>query len=319
MASEAPGRCCPASYGYGARALGAPASVQTETLYVAGGLYGNPEALERLLELYAAEPGEKALVFNGDFHWFDIDPRDFSRITEGVLAHLALRGNVETELATPASGAGCGCHYPDWVGDADVERSNRILERLRGTAVAFPELVQRLGALAMHAVAEVGEERVAIVHGDAQSLAGWGFSQERLRAPEGRAAAAAALEAARARVIASSHTCLPVLQSFGAAGALVNNGSAGMPNFRGTRFGLASRISVRAARRPLYGLRIGRLHVDALALDYDDAAWQRRFLAQWPPGSDAYLSYHGRIVRGPDYALAQALRQPTPGAGRAAA
>jgi hypothetical protein len=171
----------------------------------------------------------------------------------------------------------------------------------------------------MHAVAEVGGERVAIVHGDAQSLAGWGFSQERLRTPEGRAAAAAALDAARVRVIASSHTCLPVLQSFGAAGALVNNGSAGMPNFRGTRFGIASRISVRPSRRALYGARAGRLYVDALAIDYDAAAWERRFLAQWPPGSEAHLSYHARIAGGPDYASADALREHLPGAGLAAA
>jgi hypothetical protein len=319
MASAGPGRSCPLGYRYGARSLAGPAALRADTLYVAGGLYGNREALERLLELYAGEPGDKALVFNGDFHWFDVDAQDFRRVTESVLAHAALRGNVETELATPASGAGCGCSYPDWVGDADVERSNRILERLRRTAVGFPALLRRLASLPMHVVAEVGAERVAIVHGDAHSLAGWDFSQERLRTPAGRDAAAAALDAANARVIASSHTCLPVLQTFEAGGALINNGAAGMPNFRGTRFGLASRISVRRARKALYGVRAGRLHVDALAIDYDGAAWERRFLAQWPPGSDAHLSYHARIARGPDYAPADALREPTPGAGLAAA
>ena len=43
--AEGPGRICPVAYRYGARALAAPATLQTETLWVAGGLYGNCEAL----------------------------------------------------------------------------------------------------------------------------------------------------------------------------------------------------------------------------------------------------------------------------------
>jgi len=52
MPSGAPGRNCPLSYRYGAAALAGPALLRTETLWVAGGVYGNPFALERLLELY---------------------------------------------------------------------------------------------------------------------------------------------------------------------------------------------------------------------------------------------------------------------------
>ena len=81
-----------------------------------------------------------------------------------------------------------------------------------------------------------------------------------------------------------------------------------MPNFRGTACGIATRISVRPCADTLYGVRTGALHVDAVAIDYDAAAWQRRFVAQWPPGSDAHRSYFERIVRGPEYQLPQALR-----------
>lgn len=308
-----PGRACPVDYRYGAKALRADPSIEAGTLYVAGGLYGNPYALESLLGLVAREPGAR-LVFNGDFNWFDVDAGDFRLVNETVLAHPATRGNVETELAMPAAGAGCGCGYPEWVADADVARSNRIQERLRATAAAQPALTARLGALPMFAVAHVGTTRVAIVHGDAKSLSGWGYSQEVLATDEGLAAARADFDAAGAGVIACSHTCLPVMQRLASGTGevvLANNGSAGMPNFRGTRHGLVTRISVRApAEGALYGIAAGGVHVHAIPVAYDTSAWERRFLEQWPAGSDAHASYYRRITEGPGYAPGQALRAP---------
>jgi hypothetical protein len=306
-----PGRGCPLSYRYGAAALHRAPEIEVDSLWVAGGLYGNPFALERLIELYEAEPGRKALVFNGDFHWFDVDEREFSAVEAGVHRHLATRGNVETELAEPAEAAGCGCGYPDFVDQGTVDRSNRIIERLRATARRLPEPLERLARAPMHLVAEVGGERVAIVHGDADSLAGWGFSQELLAQPEGLAAAERAFAAAGARVFASSHSCLPVLQQFDGGRTIANNGSAGMPNFRGLAAGLATRIAVEPSPRALYGARAGTLHVEAVPIDYDAAAWQRSFIRQWPEGSDAWRSYHGRIMDGPSYRLEQALRSAT--------
>lgn len=295
-----PGRACPVSYGYGAPVLDR-VDFSVDTLWVAGGLYGNWFALERLLELYEREPGSKALVFNGDFHWFDVE--DFMAIEDAVSAHRATRGNVETELATPAEGAGCGCAYPEWVDDGTVARSNRIIERLRSAVTTAAR--ERLAALPMNLVAEVAGERVAIVHGDADSLAGWGFSQEALATPEGRRTALGAFERWKVRVFASSHTCLPVMAAFHDERLVVNNGAAGMPNFQGTTYGIVTRISV-APGRSLYARRAGGLYVEAIALDYAAAAWQRRFLAQWPEGSDAHRSYYQRIVDGPRYSPGQA-------------
>jgi hypothetical protein len=308
MASGGPGRACPLSYRYEAAALSAAPSLEADTLWIAGGLYGNPFALESLIARYESEPGRKALVFNGDFHWFDVDEALFAQIDDRVHGHKATRGNVETELASPADGAGCGCGYPEWVGDETVAYSNRIIERLKLAARRHPRAVERLAALPMHLVARIGGERVAVVHGDGDSLAGWGFSQEALASAGGREAALRQLEAANARVFASSHTCLPVLQRLGDGRAIVNNGAAGMPNFRGTRYGLATRISTEPSRAALYGARAGELHVEAVKLDYDQAAWERTFLAQWPAGSDAYRAYYERIARGPGYSIEQALR-----------
>ncbi len=313
-----PGRSCPLSYRYAPEELARGAELRIDTLWVAGGLYGNPFALERLLELYEREPGSKALVFNGDFHWFDCRAEEWLAIDKQVQRHLATRGNVETELAAPLEGAGCGCAYPAWVDDGTVQRSNRIIERLRGAAQRHPAARESLARLPMHRVAEVGGERVAIVHGDAESLAGWGFSQEALDTLEGRRSARSAFARSGVRIFASSHTCLPVLQEFPGERVVVNNGAAGMPNFRGTRYGVATRISPVRGNN-LYAQRSGAVFVEAVAIDYDAEAWQRRFLAQWPEGSDAHRSYYQRIVSGPRYSPGQALRQAVPGSASAAA
>jgi hypothetical protein len=302
--SESPGRTCPLSYRYAPGAFAGPPALRAETLWIAGGLYGNRYALQALLEVFDAEPGDKALVFNGDFHWFDAEPGEFELIDETVLGFYALRGNVETEIAAPAEGAGCGCAYPEWVGDATVEHSNAIIERLRAAANASGRNLQQLAALPMTMAAEVGGERIGIVHGDAESLAGWNFSQEVLDTAPGSAAAERALVQSGVKVFASSHTCLPVLRSFPGGRAVINNGSAGMPNFRGERYGIATRISTRPARNPLYGTRLGAIHVEAMALAYDFAAWERRFVELWPEGSDAHRSYFARLRSGPDFELA---------------
>jgi hypothetical protein len=303
-----PGRSCPTSYRYGARALAGAPALEAETLWIAGGLYGNAYALEALLDAYERDGGAKALVFNGDFHWFDVDAADFARINDAVLSFQATRGNVETELAMPQDGAGCGCGYPGWVDDGTVARSNRIFERLRATASQSPHARARLAALPMTRAVRVGDARVAIVHGDADSLAGWGFSQEALATEDGLRDARAAFAAADVEVFASSHTCLPVLQCFADGGVLVNNGAAGMPNFAGSHYGLATRIALTPARESIYGVRRGALHIDAVPLHYDSKAWERRFLEQWPAGSDAHASYHRRIVEGPSYSRGSALR-----------
>jgi predicted phosphodiesterase len=308
LPASAAGRSCPVSYRYGARALATPAALQVESLWVAGGLYGNPFALEALIQGFEREAGDKALVFNGDFHWFDAEPAAFEAINDTVLSFHATRGNVETEVCDPAEAAGCGCAYPAWVDEGTVVRSNRIIERLRDAARRVPQALTRLAALPMHLRVDVGGLRVGVVHGDADSLAGWGFAQEVLATPAGREAAAQAFASAAVDVFASSHTCLPVLQSFGAGCALVNNGAAGMPNFRGEPYGLATRIATSERSDALYRVRVGAVVVEAIPLRYDGTAWARRFAALWPPGSDAHVSYHRRITEGPQYRIDQALR-----------
>jgi hypothetical protein len=306
-----PGRSCPRHYRYSPAVFARPADLTAQALYIVGGLYGNPFALEAVLAMARREGA--TLVFNGDFNWFNVDPAEFESVNEIVLQHVALRGNVETEIAGEDSGAGCGCAYPEWVGDAEVERSNEILRRLRETASAYPELRERLGVLPMHLVAEIGGLRIGIAHGDAESLAGWQFSQEALRERPERARALIA--GAGIDVFACTHTCLPVMQEFVAPrgpALIVNNGAAGMPNFRDMRFGLATRIAGAPSTQALYGTRLGAMVVEAVPVRYDHEGWMTRFDCVWSAGSPASLSYRKRIASGPGYEVEQAVRTSAP-------
>ncbi len=185
-----PGRLCPLHYRYSPDVFATAARLHADTVLIAGGLYGNLAALDGLKRLLETDT---KLVFNGDFNWFNTSADGFRSINQDILAHSALRGNVETELRPDDTGAeggdadydaGCGCAYPPNVDDALVERSNDIMLRLRKIARGFPQLTNELKALPMHLVAEVGGLRIAIVHGDAHSLAGWDFGHEALHAPE---------------------------------------------------------------------------------------------------------------------------------------
>jgi len=301
-----PGRVCPLRYHYGPRAIAGAPERPAETLYVIGGLYGNLQALAAIEAMAHAEPGPVTLCFNGDFNWFNVDDAGFRAINERVLRHDAIVGNVEAELGEKYADAGCGCAYPDTVAAAVVERSNQIHAKLKRTAAQHPDLLQRLGTLPMVARYRVGKVRVGVVHGDAESLAGWRFDVAHLDDPSEHGWRAAAFAAAGVDVFASSHTCLPATRRFDFDGVklVANNGAAGMPNTRGTHFGILTRIATALSPHArLYGHSLQGVNVDTLAIRYNDPAWQQCFLKNWPAGSPAWLSYFDRIAYGPEFRL----------------
>lgn len=308
-AAPRPGRFCPLDYSYRPADFARPPELHAEVLYVAGGLYGNLPALDAIEGLAAAEDAPVTILFNGDFHWFDAEPDWFEAVAARVARHDATRGNVETELSRDKDlGAGCGCAYPETVTEATVRHSNAILTTLRDAAP--PETASRLARLPMHLVVGVGGLRVGVVHGDAHSLAGWEFAHDRLAGPGGGDRLKALQLASSIDVFACSHTCLPVLHDRPGPGRLtvINNGAAGMPNFRGTRFGVITRIAGYPSPHPsLYGVDRDGVRVDALAVHYDTDAFLRRFTSRWPAGSPAHLSYYRRIMDGPEHDLADAV------------
>lgn len=125
--SEVPGRSCPLRYRYGASAIARSPLIDTETLYVVGGLYGNLQALDAIENLVSSETGDVRLCFNGDFNWFNVDAPSYQAVMSRVLEYDAVLGNVEAELGMDGADAGCGCAYPDVVDSAVVERSNLSL------------------------------------------------------------------------------------------------------------------------------------------------------------------------------------------------
>jgi hypothetical protein len=305
-----PGRSCPADYVYSPKAFARLPDIEADMLYVVGGLYGNLAALAAVEQLAAQEMAPVTIVFNGDFHWFDTDPDWFAEIERGISPHRALRGNVETEVVRSSDiGAGCGCAYPESVSGDVVTRSNEILNLLR-SAAPHQAARARLRDLPMHLVAEVAGLRVGIVHGDATALAGWKFGQDELDNSSRRPWLNEVRAASHIDVFASTHTCLAALRDFvlpSGRMTVINNGAAGMPNFSGSRYGLISRIAATPSpHKPLYGLQRDGVHIDAIPLKYDHAAFLGRFLARWPQGSPAYESYYRRIVDGPDYSIVQA-------------
>ena len=64
-----PGRSGPLHYRYRPADFAVAPATTCDTLYGVGGLYGN--ALSQVLALFAQERGDKRLVFNGDFNWFN--------------------------------------------------------------------------------------------------------------------------------------------------------------------------------------------------------------------------------------------------------
>ena len=90
------GRACPVDYRIAPDAFMGEATVTADVLYVVGGLYGNPFALDAVDALVASEDSENVkVVLNGDIHWFDKNAENFANIERRIERHIPLVGNVE--------------------------------------------------------------------------------------------------------------------------------------------------------------------------------------------------------------------------------
>lgn len=291
---NAAGRVCAHDYSL-PRALFEGAPVATcDTVYVAGGIYGNIEAMKALDRL--VEPDQGALlVFNGDMHWFDKTPQDFMAVEKRAQAHRALIGNVEAELRRDHDvGVGCGCAYPDNVAQDVVDRSNAIHRELKTVMDTNPELKDPLIERPCVAVMDIKGQRVAITHGDERMLGGWNCSRESLSLQKRRRELASWMRSVDIDVLATTHTCAPAACAW-EDGAVINNGASGMPNFRGSLYGIVSRISVSPHEDALYRANVGSLFIEALPLCYDTLEFLRWFDDLWPTGTPAACSYRKRI------------------------
>lgn len=299
------GRSCPPGYRYVPASLcSEPSPVTGDVLYIVGGLYGNPLALDEIERLAQAEEREGRrvrLIFNGDFNWFNASDDLFGSINRRVLRHTVTLGNVELELTDPSAGAGCGCAYPGFVDEGVVKRSNAIMARLQTVALHRPDILGRLSQCPRYLSLIFGHRRLLVLHGDPQSLAGWGLSRESFGAGNERQLTEW-FRRCTADVIACTHTCLPLLWSGcvdGRSRIVVNNGSAGMGNLCSDPRGLITRIARSSpAAEPVAALESHGLHLALLPVAYDLDRWLRQFDRLWPAGTAAAVSYRERMVTG---------------------
>lgn len=301
------GRVCPIDYRLDSDLFRAEPAFSCDTLYVVGGLYGNPFALDALDDLIASEDGDVRAVLNGDVHWFDKTAENFEAIEQHAARYVPLAGNVEAELRRETDiGVGCGCSYPDCTSDADVSRSNRIHKMLSTALFSHPELRELLQGRPVALTASVGSCVVGVTHGDEKLIGGWDCSRESLQDPLRQEELSHWMRETGIDVFATTHTCSPAAMML-ADGAVINNGAAGLPNFSSQDFGIVTRISTTPAKEALFGIERKGVHIEAVPLRYDQAAYVEWFDALWPSASPAAISYRDRIVGGPNDYIEDAL------------
>lgn len=301
------GRACPLDYRLDPAIFSAPPAEHTDTLYVVGGLYGNPFALDAI-EAMAADEAEKPLiVLNGDTHWFDKTAENFMALERRMEPYIPLVGNVEAELRRQTDiGVGCGCSYPSCTSDASVSRSNRIHKMLSIAVHEHPECKEPLEGRAAAMTVDVAGVKVGITHGDEKLIGGWDCSRESLEDPLRQDELSRWMRDNDIRVFATTHTCAVVAMAL-ADGLLINNGAAGLPCFSGQHFGIITRIATTPAKEALFGAQIDGVWVQAVPVRYDHDAYLEWFDALWPRLSPGAVSYRGRIVDGPDDRISEAL------------
>lgn len=319
MSDSSEGRSCPLAYRYDPAALcQSPETTTADVLYIVGGLYGNPCALDEIERMARQETDQGRsvqLVFNGDFNWFNASDELFRDINTRLQAYTVSLGNVEYELANPAAGAGCGCAYPEQVEQQVVDRSNRIMRRLQGVAGRHSDILEWLRQLPRYRCLVFGGLRILVVHGDPESLAGWGLSRESF-SPKNNLQHVDWFCKTGADIIVSSHTCEPALWSGpvdGGPRVIANNGSAGMANLQGDSRGLITRIALDPPDDCSAALvNAAGVAVSLQPVAFDLAAWMERFDRIWPAGSDAALSYRQRITGGTSLLPEQLVFPKTP-------
>lgn len=305
------GRVCPIDYHIPPDAFAGAPRRTCDVLYVVGGLYGNPFALDAVKRMVAEEAGDVLVVFNGDMHWFDKTTRNFAALEQAVAdagpSFVPLVGNVEAELRRQVDvGVGCGCAYPDCTSDESVSRSNRIHKMLSIAVDEHPEIKAPLLDRPATLTVAVAGRKVGISHGDEKLIGGWDCSRESLQDVLRQDELDRFMAENDLDVFTTTHTCAPVALTL-ARGAFINNGAAGLPNFRGQRYGLLVRIACASHPDALFGCEQGGLHIQAVPVRYDHDAYLAWFDGLWDEFSPAAISYRNRIVDGPDDRLEDSL------------
>lgn len=289
----------------------APSFISCDVLISAGGVYGNPFAMQTISRMAEAERSRGAdvcVVYNGDYHWFDGTADNFCNIERLLEGCIPLNGNVECELARiKECGVGCGCSYPISMSDAFVGRSNAIFTRMRNSVrERNADLFIPLRERPCWGVAEAAGLRVGLTHGDERSVSGWGCSTESLHNSKRQRELEDFFRRHDIDVLSTTHTCAAAALAL-PDGIVINNGSAGIPEYNGMLFGLVNRIAKTSSPDALYSIEFKGAIVEAVPVRYDHDAFVSWFDGVWNADSPAAKSYRARIMDGPANTIADAI------------
>lgn len=268
-------------------------TLSVDVLYVVGGLYGNKLALD-IINKKAKEENAQ-IIYNGDMHWFDVKKEDFSNIEEKSTG-IKLLGNVEFELINPEDNLGCGCNYPEDVDQGVVERSN-IIHRIMKNNVAGDTVLEDIKTRNKAAVVNFQNKKIGITHGDEKSMSGWECSHDNLQKKERQDEISKWLVDNNIDILATTHTCLPVIYNNG-KNIVINNGAAGMANIKDSTYGLITRIAKTPSKDAIVSEKIDDLHVELVKIEFDITNFVNWFDSIWSENSPASISYKNRIVNG---------------------
>ncbi len=129
---------------------------------------------------------------------------------------------------------------------------------------------------------------MGISHGDEKLIGGWDCSRESLQDVLRQDELDCSMAENDLDVFTTTHTCAPAVLTL-ARGAFINNGAAGLPNFRGSATGWSS-ASPRRIPTPCSAAS-GRLHIQAVPVRYDHDASLAWFDGLWDASSPAAISY----------------------------
>ena len=276
---------------------------------IIGGLYGN---LQSMKEIKKYEKNNQ-LIFNGDFHWLNKKKEEFIAVQKFVNRHITLKGNIEDSLSNPKNFDNCNCDYPDYFPPEETIFSNEIFSQLKETFISCNDYKNDFNKLDTQLYISIKNgPNIFITHGDLQSLNGWLFSIKSIKKLK-KMEFLNFFDRVNADVIISSHTCLPVFCSAthknGEEKLLLNNGAAGMPNFKNKNFGIVIRISSGKSpdNKVIYRKKVKNYFFEAIKLEYHNKNFINEFLSNWPSKSAGYKAYFDRIINGPIYDLADSI------------
>lgn len=268
---------------------------KSDVLYIVGGLYGNLFALNKINELAKSENAQ--IIFNGDMHWFDVKEEDFLTIEKNSEVNSTkLLGNVEYELISKDDLLGCGCNYPEDVESGVVERSN-IIHKIMKENVKDNEILEDIKSREKTLVIRYFDKNIAITHGDEKSMSGWECSYDNLQNKKRQKELDSWFEKNNIDIMATTHTCLPVVYNNG-KNIVVNNGASGMANIINTTYGLVTRIAKTSSPLAIISEKIGNVYIELIKIEFDINKFLEWFESVWDNDSPASISYKNRIING---------------------